>query len=468
MAVAALLACVILGVRVGAAYSGAGDTLAIHIERQQPLTLDLRSGSARSPYVFGMNVFPANGTRARDGAYGFMPYDAQTVGGLRGAGVTMLRFPGGTWGEQHTPSYEQINAFLTLAQQTHATPLMQVRLAGSTPAQAAALVRYCNNRQNSLRHQYPNAPFVPVHYWVLGNEPDLRGPGYTVADYVRDFIAFAVAMKVADPSIQIFGPEISQYNGPGAPPRDAQGVPWLAGFLRGIAAYQRAHKWQLLDGVSIHRYPFGMGMDSTNLLFASADEWRYALPLLRDDVRQIMGTDLPIAITEINTSPLGDAIASPLATALWWADTLGTLLEQQVGYVDFFAARSLEQPDMLLSGSGGATPLYRVMQLYTHMAPTVLPLGGTPGPVSIYAATSTARDTLTLMLVNKSSTTAAIAVDPLHGFSPWHSARLTVPPYAIVCAVLHRAGSGQRFLYGPTPQMVAAGQPGIIRMNPLP
>jgi hypothetical protein len=208
-------------------------------------------------------------------------------------------------------------------------------------------------------------------------------------------------------------------------------------------------------------------MDSPNLLFASADEWRYALPLLRDDVRQILGTDLPIAITEINTSPLGDTIASPLATALWWADTLGTLLEQQVGYVDFFAARSLEQPDMLLSGSGGATPLSRVMQLYTHMAPLVLPLGGTPGPVSIYAATNSARDTLTLMLVNKSSAPAAIAVDPLHRFSRWHSARFSVPPYAIVCAVLHRDGSGRTFLYGPTPQMVAAGQPGIIRMDPL-
>jgi hypothetical protein len=122
---------------------------------------------------------------------------------------------------------------------------------------------------------------------------------------------------------------------------------------------------------------------------------------------------------------------------------------------------------MLLSGSGGATPLSRVMQLYTHMAPLVLPLGGTPGPVSIYAATNSARDMLTLMLVNKSSAPAAIAVDPLHRFSRWHRTRLSVPPYAIVCAVLHRNGSGGTFLYGPTPQMVAAGQPGIIRMDPL-
>src|SRR5438067_2648354 len=108
MAVAATVAGVMLGVRVGAAYGGAGDTLALHVESQQPLTIDLRSGIARSPYVFGMNVFPPDGTRAPDGAYGFMPYDARTVNGLRGAGITMLRFPGGMWGEQHTPSYEQI------------------------------------------------------------------------------------------------------------------------------------------------------------------------------------------------------------------------------------------------------------------------------------------------------------------------------------------------------------------------
>lgn len=469
LAAVAIIASVALATRTIVANTsiGAGDVLALHVESQQPLTVDLRTSMPRSPYVFGVNVFPKLGSQAQDGAYGFMPYDAGTRGGLRDAGITMLRFPGGTWGEEHTLSFAQIGAFLQLAQQTHAEPLIVVRLAGGTPDQAAALVKFCNDPHDPNRKHVPDAPFLPVRYWAIGNEPDLR-PGYTVAQYVHDFIASATVMKTADPSIKIFGPEISQYTGPASAPVDSTGTPWLTGFLKGVAEYERAHNnWQILDGVSIHRYPFGTSLESTSLLFSSPDEWRYALPMLRDQILQILGTDVPIAITEVNTSPLGGKVASQLATALWWADTLGTLLEERVAYVDFFAARGVNQPYMLLSPSGGATPLSLTMQLFTHMAPDVIRLGGTPGPVSVYAATNSARDTVTLMLVNKSPTQAAITVDPVHTFSSWHSERVVVPPYAAVCAVLRRNGGGQTFLYGPTAQMLAAGQPGSITVGSL-
>jgi Glycoside hydrolase family 44 len=465
-----IIASAALTTRFLGANAGMSDTLAIHVEKEQPVTIDLRSSEPRSPYVFGTNVFPQEGTQALDGAYGFMPYDSGTLSGLKDAGLTMLRFPGGTWGEEHTPSYPQINAFLRLAQQAHAAPLIVVRLAGSTPEQAAALVKYCNDLQDLQRKNFPDAPFVPVHYWAIGNEPDLRGPKYTVADYVHDFTAFATVMKTVDPSIKILGPEISQYTGPMSAPTDSTGTPWLAGFLRGVAAYEHAHNnWQILDGVSIHRYPFGASsnIDSTSLLFASVDEWRHVLPLLQDQILHIMGKEVPIAITEINTSVLGGKLASPLATALWWADTLGTLLEERIAYVDFFAARSVDQPYMLLSQNGGVTPLTRVMQLYTHMAANVIRVDDTPGPVRLYAATNTTHDTITLMLINESSEKAAISVDPAQLFALWHSTRIDVPPYAVVCAVLHRNAGGQIFLYGPTPQLLATGQPGVITVGSL-
>jgi hypothetical protein len=454
--------------QIAVGQNGTDDTLAIHIENQQPATIDLRVSNPRSPYVFGINVFPEQGTQAQDGSYGFMPYGPHTVNGLKGAGITMLRFPGGAWGEAHTPSYQQINAFLQLAQQVHAAPLMQVRLTGGSPAAAAALVSYCNNPHSSIRKRYPNAPFVPVHYWVIGNEPDLIGSSYTVADYVRNFIAFASAMKAVDPTIQIFGPEISQYNGPDAPPLDAHGTPWLTGFLQGIAAYERLYHRQILDGVSIHRYPFVTNIDSASLLFATANEWRYALPLLQQQIHQIMGSNLPIAITEINTSPLGGTISSPLATALWWADTLGALLEERVSYVDFFAARSVSHPYTLLTANGGITPLSRVMQLYTHMAPDVIAVNSGANAVDLYAATNAAQNVVTLMLINKSPTEAAITVQSVQRFSAWHSAQFTLPPYAVACMVLHRGSSGQAFLYAPSAQTLAAGKAGAITTVPLP
>jgi hypothetical protein len=450
-----------------AAFGDPSGIMTVRVEGQQPITVDPRLGTARSPYVFGVTVFPADGTRSVDGAYGFMSYDASTVSGLAGASISMLRFPGGDWGEAHTPSYDQINAFLYLAQRTHATPMMQVRLAGSTPQQAAALVSYMNNANDSHRLQYPNAPFVPVHYWTIGNEPDLRGANYTVDRYVHDFIAFATAMRAVDPTIQIYGPEISQYNGPDAAPFDKNGVSWLDGFLKGIAAYEKHSGTHILSGVSFHRYPFAGSIDSSSLLFASAHEWQYALPLLRDQIRQDYGADLPVALTEVNTSPLGGATASPYATALWWADTLGALLEQHINAVDFFSARGLEHPYSLLTTDGAPTPLYRVMQLYSQMAPNVLTVGAASGSVRLYAATNASHDTLTLMLINESAQRAAITVDPQQTLSPWARASLTLPAYAIAVVVLHRDGSGQVALYHPSAQALAAGQAGAITRQPL-
>jgi hypothetical protein len=455
-------------VQVWAGISNAGDILVVRIEAQQATIVDPRVATPRGPYVLGVNVFPAQGTRALDGAYGFMSYDAKTLNALRGASITMLRFPGGDWGEQHTLSSAQINAFLSLSQQTHATPLMQVRLAGDTPQQAARLVSYCNNPHDAARQQYPNVPFVPVHYWVIGNEPDLRGSNYTVDSYVHDFVAFATAMLAVDPSIQIYGPELSQYNGPEASPRDSHGVAWMDGFLQGIAAYERQTHTHILSGISLHRYPFSGSIESSSLLFSSAQEWRYTIPLLRDQIQSAFGADLPIAVTEINTSPLGAGTANRYATALWWADTLGALTEQGVSAVDFFSARGLEQPYSLLTTSGDVTPLYRVMQLYAAMAPNVVPVGDGSAAVRLYAASSSDHNTLTLMLINESSHTVAVTAESQQFGGGWGSTRINLPAYAIACVILRHGASGQLLLYAPSSATLEAGQAGEIVTRSLP
>lgn len=462
-----LVAVVLGGVRAAAVFVASDNQVIVYAQNQQAARVDLATAVPRSPYIFGMNVFPATGTQAQDGAYGFMPYDARTLAGLTSAGVTMLRFPGGNWGEEHSASYEQINAFLQVAEQTHATPLMQVRLHGNTPEAAAALVHYTNNPHDPVRQQrYPNAPFLPVHYWVIGNEPDLFGGGYGVNQYVSDFIAFARAMKTADPAIQILGPEISQYNGPNAAPRDDTGTPWLEGFLRGVAAYERAHGVRLLDGVTVHRYPFTTTATSDSLLLASASEWRYALPLLRDEVRQMMGRDLPVGITEINTNALGGAAPPAGPAALWWAETLGTLIEGQATYVDFFAARGIEHPQALLAMDGQPTPFARVMELYRNMAPDAIAVNGAASPLALFAATNQAHDRLTLMLINTSADPVTALIAPQRAFSGWSRQEVTVAPYAITCVVLRHGAGGLAYSYAPGAGV--NGQAGQIQRQTLP
>lgn len=460
VAALAILSVGLGAIRSAGAWSSAGGAFVIRIESQQPATIDLRSALDPHPDAFGVNVFPETATRAADGALGFMSYDFNTVDELQTMGVTLLRFPGGTWGEEHTASPQQVDAFLALAHQTHADPLMQVRLSGSTPEQAAALVRFCNALVKSATATGVAAPRGPVRYWSIGNEPDLRGPNYTVADYVHDFIAFAAAMKAADPTIQILGPELSQYNGPAAPPRDSQGVPWLEGFLQGVARYEQLHHVTLLDGVSIHRYALGANIESSALLFASVDEWRYALPALRDQIHQTLGRDVPVAVTEVNTGPQGSSVGTP-ATALWWADVLGTLREQDVPFVAFFAARGISQPQSLLAVDGSPTPLSRAMEMYTHMAPDVVPVEAA-GPVRLYAATNAARNILTVLLVNETAVPVTARVDPTHRFSGWQSPQLRVPANAIMCAVLRRNGKDKAFVYAPETQGLAPGEAGVV------
>ena len=451
-----------LGVNVIADTAGLSNTFTVQVENEQSLTVDLRAAAPRSPYVFGVNAFPSSTSVSKDGQTGFMRYSAGLTQSVTGMGVTMMRFPGGAWGEEHTLSLNQVDAFLQLAKQTGSQPLMQVRLRGGTAQEAAALVSYTNNAKSPLRVGRSSTPAMPVKYWVIGNEPDLIGPSYTVADYVRDFIAYATAMKAADPTIQILGPEISQYNGPDAPPLDATGTPWLDGFLRGVGAYESAHHVRLLDGVTVHRYPFGSTLGSVGMLFSSSQEWRYLIPLMQDQIQQDLGHSLPIGVTEINTSALNGAQVTPMATALWWADTLGTLIEERVTYVDYFGLQGIDQPYMLLNASGNQTPLSRVMELYRHMEPEMIPVGGAASPVSIYASTSKDDRHLALMVINKGPTTAAIVVQPHGWFSGWPTVHTTVPAYGIVCVTLDNSGAGETYSYAPTATMVAHGDAGTI------
>ncbi len=297
----------------------ASTTLTVQTAGSPTAEVDLNQAFALSPYLLGSNAFPQSGTNAKDPTgKGFMSYNQQVILGLQAAGVKLLRFPGGNWGEQHTPSTEQLNDFSNLLNRVGAEGFMQVQLSDpldktpvslqSRATRAALLVDYMNNAK-SIQRAGANAPFHAIKFWSIGNEPDLltnpdSGKPYTVEEYTQAFIAYSLAMHQRDPSIQIFGPEISQYTETGGP-KDSQGISWMAGFLNGIGQYERTHNlpFQLLNGVSFHRYPFDGAQNNVNTLLANTTEWNSIVPSLRQLIRQTLGEDLPIAVTEINTNP---------------------------------------------------------------------------------------------------------------------------------------------------------------------
>jgi hypothetical protein len=470
-----LLITIIFGfVRVASVASGTNDQLTLTVGDQQSALIDLRQSIPISPDLYGVNVFPEVGSSSIDGHYtGFMNYGPEVSQGLRGAGINLLRFPGGSWNEKHILSYDQLYDFSQLLYATGAQGMIQARISDPIDAftknssvQDRALlaghwVDFMSNPKSTFRQgAYAHALIHPVLLWSVGNEPDqllnpLTGQKYTVADYVNTFILFSIQMHQNNPAIQVFGPEISQFYGVGVGPRDSTGALWMEGFLKGVADYEKAHPelpYRLLDGVSFHSYQFLDAQTSPYLLLSSSEEWNYLLPQLHQLIRQIMmpavgpqHADLPIAITEINSNPSSGLSPTQGQAALWWADTLGTLMNNQAAYVSYFSAQGVDAPYPLFTQTGipQQTAMYRVFQMFTHLQHNLVPLRVQHDPVDVFATTDAARQTLSLMFVNKSADnqTAEISqLDAAFGFSPWQTQNVSIAGYSIVLITLHRGG----------------------------
>ncbi len=335
-----------------------------------------------SPYVYGANYGP----------WMVVPYELMPQ--AQAAGIRFLRFPGGNWGDQHNLRPYQIDAYIRLARQLAAEPSISVRLRGGTPEQAAALVRYTNLEQG-----------YSVRFWSIGNEPSLY-PDYDVERFNREWRAFAQAMRAVDPDIRIIGPDIHQFTAdPAANPKDRHGKDWMRSFLEANG--------DLVDIVSFHRYPFPRCRTcppaTVDELRANVTEWDAIIPALRALMRETLGEEKPIAVTEVNShwnKAVGrEATPDGFYNAIWWADVLGRLIRQQVYIVAYFALQTSPGagPWGLLA-SHDVRPTYYVYRLYREFGSTLLAvtLPEDARGLSAYAALRE-DNTLTLILVNRDS-----------------------------------------------------------------
>ena len=129
LSIVLLVLLIIAAVRVTALASGNDDQLVLKIGDQQQALIDLRQSLPISPYLYGVNVFPESGTVSIDNFYsGFMNYGPEIVNDLKSAGIRLLRFPGGNWGEGRILSYEQLDHFSTLLYKVGADGMIQARL----------------------------------------------------------------------------------------------------------------------------------------------------------------------------------------------------------------------------------------------------------------------------------------------------------------------------------------------------
>jgi hypothetical protein len=337
-----------------------------------------------SPYVYGSN-------------YG--PWTAVPFGKMEEAldsHVTAIRWPGGNWGDRNDIQLRQLDSFITLCKQIGAIPTLSVRLMDGTPEAAAQLVRYANIEKG-----------YQIRYWSIGNEPDLyaKRPAveYDTQRFNREWRAIAVAMKAVDPTIMLMGPELSGgYSSNFAKnPKDASGRDWMSEFLK--------INGDLIDIVTYHRYPFPVNSTgegySVDDLRKDLPEWTRTVRYLRGLIRETTGRDLPIAVTEASSDSSsairGAGTPDSFYHAIWWADALGRLIDENVVMVNQwdFTTASAEQGGWGLIAISGVRLTYYVYQMYHQFGTERIYAASGLADVSISAA-KRPDGTLTIMVIN--------------------------------------------------------------------
>lgn len=303
-----------------------------------------------SPYVLGTNYGP----------WVAVPFDM--IPAAEEAGITMIRWPGGEWGDQNEIRSYQLDQAFAFAGQLGAELNVQVRLRGGTAEKAAELVRYANIEKG-----------YNIRFWTIGNEPSLYdgyvNTTYNTEIFNREWRAFAEAMRAVDPNIQLLGPEIHQFSGyPDGTPKDSAGRDWMIEFLKANG--------DLVDIVSFHRYPFPRSMTGPNAtiedLRQNTQEWDGMIDYLNSLIAEYTGRSLPISVAEVNShfskASGGEGTPDSLYNAIWWGDVLGRLIRKDVYIVNHWLLTSrANQGGWGLIGAYELRPSYYVNVLYRKL-----------------------------------------------------------------------------------------------------
>jgi hypothetical protein len=326
-----------------------------------------------------------------------------------------------------------------------AEPIVQVPLladergAAPTADTAAALVTYAN-----ITKKYG------IKYFSLGNEPDLYPdqeptlPRYTPQDYCTSARAFVAAMKAVDPTIQIWGPDLSWKYQPG--------FDWLTPILTNCG--------DLFDVVTFHRYPFAPTEAFASNASVDVSAFGAVIEQLRGILRATGQGNKPLALTETNITYDGapekstlDASPGTVPAALWAADMLGTALREDL-FTTLFWSISEGWTLGMLTASHTARPVYHALRLFAeHFGPTLVDVTATPSGVRVYASRNAGGTAL--IVVNWNETDQAITFTISRAMPA--SARFTLGARTVSAVEFPDTGQPVAFSYGQAQYVSGAG-----------
>jgi len=267
-------------------------------------------------------------------------------------------------------------------------PMGSVRKAG--PKEAAEWVDYCNNPRNALRRRNGARQPLDVRLWQIGNETSYDKTGFDCATAAKRTVAFAKAMRKADPTIHLIG-----WGDSGWAPRMLE----VAGEHLQYVAFHH-HFDSGLPNSPLKPNEYRKDPDRTwHHLMNAHKSLEQRLQQLR---QEISGHDVGLAMTEGHFALPGHNRCSVLAT---WAAGVAyaRLLNVQVRngdvlkiatLADFCGRLWMVNAIMIAAGSGGLggaymMPVARVTALYRkHRGKKALTVTAAPDGLDVTASRS--------------------------------------------------------------------------------
>jgi hypothetical protein len=264
-----------------------------------------------------------------------------SVNMLSQAGVEMMRYPGGSYGDAYHWQTNTVqggyvapgtdfDSFMGTVKSVGAQAILIANYGSGTPQEAADWVRYAN-----ITKGYHD------QYWEIGNE--LYGNGYYGADwetdnhsskspatYASNVAQYASAMKAVDPTIKIGAVLTLPGNWPDSVVASGDSKDWNQTVLSEVGSS--------IDFVIVHYYP---SPNSAAAALATPEQLPGELAQLRQEIDQYAGPNGPnigIALTETDSNY--DMDTQP--GALYAADTYFTALENGAFTVDWWDTRNGE------------------------------------------------------------------------------------------------------------------------------
>jgi hypothetical protein len=286
-----------------------------------------------SPLFFGQNSWmpDSTGTRFLNGKV------HETWPLIKESGAQIIRF-GGISSDRDMPTNYQYLRMVDSIRNNGMEPIIQVSFwkESYSAEQAAALVKFLNVTHNKN-----------IKYWSIGNEPDHGSSyGYTKASQVAPYLKkFASAMKDADPSIKIIGPDCAWYNRNIINDLTSPNGPY---DVTGMDSKGRYY----IDIISFHEYPF-KGDQSRNQVISnltSGGKFETKLKELKDRIKNCNSkhgrtgpNELKMAVTEANVGykdPSTDGIngvgTESFIGGQFWAEIMGIGMKHGLEFLNFW------------------------------------------------------------------------------------------------------------------------------------